>query len=231
MYTYLLINFFTVLIPLALSFEPRVRYWKKWRYLFPALGTVGAVFIVWDAYFVQRGVWGFTPSYLLGVRFFKLPLEELLFFVCIPFSCVFIYEVIRYFDKKSFWARPFRPLCGAGAAAAFVLAVFNPGKIYTLVTFLCLSGVLFYRWRHPRNYMGRFFFMYLISLIPFFAVNGLLTGGIAVIDSRPVVWYSGAENLGIRIGTIPLEDFFYSMLLLLCNVSVYEYLRKKYQPV
>ena len=48
-------------------------------------------------------------------------------------------------------------------------------------------------------------------LIPFFIVNGLLTGSF-IIDE--IVWYNNNHNLGLRIGTIPIEDIFYGFSLL-----------------
>jgi len=50
--------------------------------------------------------------------------------------------------------------------------------------------------------------MWLIHLIPFFAVNGVLT-------ALPIVWYNNSENLNVRLGSVPVEDAFYSLLLLL----------------
>jgi hypothetical protein len=41
--------------------------------------------------------------------------------------------------------------------------------------------------------------------------------------------YNDAQNLGIRIGTIPLEDFFYNMVYMLWMITVYEILRKKHK--
>jgi lycopene cyclase domain-containing protein len=46
-------------------------------------------------------------------------------------------------------------------------------------------------------------------------VNGILTG-LFIDDS--VVWYNNSHTLGMRIGTIPLEDFFYAFLLIVMNI-------------
>ena len=68
--------------------------------------------------------------------------------------------------------------------------------------------------------MGRFYLAYLVSLIPFYIVNGILTG-------IPVVIYNDLQNSGIRIGTIPFEDHFYSLAMILMNVLFFEYFRTK----
>ena len=67
-----------------------------------------------------------------------------------------------------------------------------------------------------------FLLAYLIILIPFLLVNGLLT-------AIPVVLYNDSENLGIRLYTIPVEDIFYGMLLIMMNVVGYERFKAKYQ--
>jgi lycopene cyclase domain-containing protein len=56
-------------------------------------------------------------------------------------------------------------------------------------------------------------------MLPFLMVNGVLTG--SLIDA-PIVWYNDAENLGIRIFTIPVEDVFYGMGLVLLNILLTE---------
>jgi lycopene cyclase domain-containing protein len=100
----------------------------------------------------------------------------------------------------------------------------NIDKWYTSTTFLSLSLFLvclhFMKWD---SFLGRFYFTYLFLLIPFFIVNGILTG--SGID-EPVVWYNNAENLGWRIATIPIEDIFYGMLLIAMNISIFERLQR-----
>jgi lycopene cyclase domain-containing protein len=68
--------------------------------------------------------------------------------------------------------------------------------------------------------MGKFYIAYGVSLIPFYIVNGILT-------AVPIVMYNNAENMNFRVGTIPLEDHFYSMSLILLNLLFFEYFRNK----
>jgi lycopene cyclase domain-containing protein len=70
------------------------------------------------------------------------------------------------------------------------------------------------------NRMDKLVLAFLISLLPMFVVNGFLT-------ALPVVIYNDSQNLGIRLGTIPVEDFAYNAILLAINVSLYEWQVKK----
>ncbi|MFM6952343.1 MAG: lycopene cyclase domain-containing protein [Bacteroidota bacterium] len=39
--------------------------------------------------------------------------------------------------------------------------------------------------------------------------------------------YDNTENLGIRIGTIPFEDFFYNLLYMTWMISLYEWYKMR----
>ena len=96
---------------------------------------------------------------------------------------------------------------------------------YPAVAFVALSVYLLTLWIFGKpTYLGRFYFAFLFILVPFFLVNGILTGT-GLPD--PVVRYNDEENLKIRLGTIPVEDTFYGMLLILMNVSIFEFLQAK----
>lgn len=55
-------------------------------------------------------------------------------------------------------------------------------------------------------------------LIPFFIVNGVLTG--TGIEGN-IVWYNDEQNLGIRLLTIPVEDSAYAFSLILMNLVLF----------
>ncbi len=220
-YTYLIINLLTVVFPVALSFDKRVAFAKSWKYLWPGMAVTGLVFLFWDVLFTIYGVWSFNPQYITGIKFIGLPLEEILFFLTVPFSCVFIYACLNYYIK---WEPAFaltRMISNLLIGASVSLLVFNYTRLYTAVTFgllVVLLVVLVYFLKV--EWLGRFYMAFVVSLIPFYIVNGILT-------AWPVVLYNNAQNMGIRVGTIPFEDHFYSMALLLMNVAFFEYFKTR----
>ena len=90
-YTYLIIDLACVFIPLIASFYPKHPFYKHWLSFFKANIIITILFLIWDYAFTAMGVWGFNSEYLTGIFLGNLPLEEVLFFICIPFCCVFSY--------------------------------------------------------------------------------------------------------------------------------------------
>ena len=224
-YLYLTLDLLTILFPFLFSFYSKANFSKKWKYLWPAILIPGVIFIVWDEFFTRLGVWGFNEAYLSGFYIGSLPLEEVLFFICIPYACVFTYEALNYLISRNHF-RPYqKPISIALIIACSVLGAINMDKWYTWTTFLSLAMYLILlQFMKHEAFLGRFYFAFLFILIPFFIVNGILTG--SGID-EPVVWYNNEENLRVRIATIPVEDVFYGMLLILMNVSIFEWLQHK----
>ena len=79
-------------------------------------------------------------------------------------------------------------------------------RLYTFTTFTVLiTVVLVLEYVVKIGWSTRFYITYAFLLLPFFIVNGMLTGfGL----DQPVVQYNDAENMGIRLITIPCEDVF-----------------------
>ena len=215
---------FTISFPLLASWDKRFKYASKFKYLFPSILITATFFIIWDIIFTKNGVWGFSEIHTSNIYIFYLPVEEWLFFIIIPFSCVFIYESVKYFfilDKYENISRNI--LMGIGIVL-IVASVLNLDRSYTFWNFLFCGSFLIYSSYKKRGYHANFVVSYLFHLIPFLIVNGILTDGNFDFNfsTDPVVWYNNEENLFIRFITIPIEDFFYSMLLLLMNVTFYE---------
>ena len=219
---YLYLDILVIAFPLLLSFDKKVAYFKTWKYLFPAILIIGAFFVLWDMQFTRMNIWSFNEKYLLGIYMYNLPIEEVLFFIVVPFSCVFIYEVLKAYFPKDIFAPYVSKLNIAFLLLFALFGIIHWDKIYTL--FQCLLLVIMlvlHIWVFKATYMGRFYATFFISLIPFMIMNGYLT-------SLPIVIYNNAFNSGIRISTIPLEDSFYCFLLLLMNISLVEYLKRKF---
>ena len=219
---YLLVNFFTISIPLLFSFHPRIRFYKYWPVFFVAATIVAVPFLVWDGLFTRAGIWGFNDRYVNGIYLFNLPLEEVLFFICIPFSCVFTYFCLDRFFRLSWDPRIERIFCLLFSFLLLWGGIAFWGKSYTALTFLSLGMLcLLLRFVLRIDWFGKAVSVYGILLLPFLIVNGILTGtGI----EEPVVWYDDSENLGLRIFTIPVEDAFYGFELVLLNIMVFKLL-------
>lgn len=193
--------------------------------MLPGILITAIPFIIWDVIFTAVGVWGFNPEYITGIFFFNLPIEEILFFFCIPYACLFTYFALNQLIEKDHLF-PHQELISS--LLIFFLLIFGGyymNNLYTGVTFM-LTGLFlaFIMLKLRTRFMGRFYFAFIFILIPFFIVNGILTG--SFID-EPVVWYNNKENLGIRLGTIPLEDVFYGMLMVLVPVTLAETLEER----
>ena len=221
-YTYFLILTASVLGPIALSFDKKLEFYKNWKYLFIAMLIPATIYICWDIYFTSIGIWHFNETYITGIKFINIPLEELLFFFIIPYCCVFIYACIRcYFPrlKKNKQADIFLKML---AICLLIIGIINVDKYYTALTFILtasfIMGLYFFRNYFKSFDAISFLISFFISLIPFLIVNGFLT-------AIPVVLYNEAENLNIKIFTIPVEDVFYGMLLILMNIVIYEKLK------
>lgn len=220
-YTYLAINFFTVLVPFLCSFEQRINFVSKWKFFMPACFISGLAFCIWDYYATLTGVWSFNEKYIVGYKIFGLPVEEIMFFFTVPYSCMFIYLNMDALGRR-YKNLPNLKLPYIVLSVLFLVAsLFFMEKAYTFTVLLfaglslILLGSLF-----NGSKLVYFGAAYIISLLPMFIVNGILT-------ALPVVIYNDMETWGYRIGTIPAEDFIYSLALLALNVSLFELFKQR----
>ncbi len=225
---YLALNLITLFFPLVLSFNRLGHFYKRFKSAFIAIGISGIIFIVWDIIFTVNGIWGFNDTYLIGVNIFHLPIEEWLFFLCIPYACLFLYDQLVILKIKNVLKPIERYLNLFMVVIALAYLFLGFGAVYTTTISILVLGLLYFLYTVKPANIGIFYLTYFIILIPFALINGILTGA---KTEEPVVWYNNAENLGIRVGTIPIEDFLYYFLLFGMCYLIFEQTKKATKKV
>jgi lycopene cyclase domain-containing protein len=95
-FAYLGVLLFVVLGSGWLEIVLRTNVLRRWRRLLLSLAPVLALFLVWDAYAIAAGHWDFDPERTTGVIVVAgIPLEEVLFFLVVPFASVLTLEAVR----------------------------------------------------------------------------------------------------------------------------------------
>ena len=223
-YYYLGLMLLSISYPLLRSFENRLRFYKNWKQLGISILCMMLIFITWDIVFTQLSIWSFTDKYILGIKLMHLPIEEWMFFVFVPYACVFIHEVLLYFFPLK---HPISLIKKINILLAFILltvGIFFFDKTYTCVCFISCGGFLLFFQRNSDLFLTSVYRTYIVSLIPFFIVNGILTGS---ITNEPIVKYYDSHITTVRILTIPIEDFIYCFLMLGLTIWIFESLKHK----
>lgn len=225
-YLYLFLNLGSVIFPFLFSFHPKMQFYKKLPAFLLSISIVAVVFLVWDEFFTEIGVWGFNTEYLLGIFLGSLPLEEVMFFFCIPFASLFInYSLAYFFPKLLLPSKTVKVISVSVFALVLVTVIFNFPAWYTSVNGSLFLVVMSWALINKNNHLNRFYISFIFILIPFFIVNGILTG--SFIPDQ-VVWYNNEENLGIRLGTIPVEDIFYAFNMLYPVLPLTSFFERKF---
>lgn len=215
-YEYLIFNLLIITGPLLVFF------WKKKGIVKPAIGPLffgvfltAIIFIVWDQLVVNY-FWFFNSQYITGIFLLNLPIEEILFFITVPFSCLLLW--VNY--KRRFADRtlkyPLVYLWSVLAGASILFLVY--GKIYSAsVLFVFLIVVALDLILKTKLFYRKLFliFIFLITNILTFIFNLYLT-------ARPIVIYSEALKTNFNIISIPVEDFIFGMALIALNIILYE---------
>nr|WP_319400261.1 lycopene cyclase domain-containing protein [uncultured Carboxylicivirga sp.] len=220
-FTYLIIDLGCIFIPFIASFYSKKPFYKELKFFIPANIFVGLLFVVWDHFFTKAGVWGFNSDYLTGLFIGALPIEEILFFFCIPYACVFTWFAIQYLFDRKILENSQSVISALLGVVLLLIGIASYERLYTFITFLSTGIYLLMIFLLKINIS--WIYVSFVAIVPFFLVsNGLLTG--TWLDA-PIVWYNNAENLGIRVGSIPIEDAVYGFLLIMMNINLYQYLK------
>lgn len=219
-FEYLILNIVIIAGPLIFGSMRRFYFIDRWPYALFSIIIAAIPFLIWDG-LVTGKHWMFNEAYTLDFRLAGLPLEEWLFFITVPFACLFSWEMILKFLPNV--------LISAGRIVRYVsflfpvagLIFFYYGKEYSgLVMFFLGLAVYLDKVLETGLVYQKSFYFYLLMISGFTLVfNGYLT-------ARPVVLYGEAYQVGLRVFTIPIEDFGFGIsLLFLCTV-IYESFKK-----
>jgi len=199
---------FIIILSLTISYA----VYSKMK--FPSLHTAQKVapvlifFVIWD-FLVTGTWWHFNPDYVTSLTYIpqlRLPLEEILFFITVPFAILTLVENMLskdWFLKQLSNTQYLTSIIGAVKlvlGVLLILSVFNTWW-YT-ATVLLLLIVLDYNMLKKRSFFLGFVFTLGATLI----FNYYLT-------SIPIVLYNDMYKSSILIGTIPIEDFGYAVIL------------------
>jgi len=215
MSAYLLIDIWIIIGPLLLSLNPRFRFDHHLKPLLFSIAVVGAIFIAWDSLVTWRGDWSFNTGFVYPIRCLNLPLEELLFFMVVPFSCLFLYRGLQKY-------LPPKPI-SYPTTYNYLLALFFIGlawiwqaRVYTALVMLAV-GLLFI--------LQATYFKKTFEQLSYWIWLGMVTGLFLIFNyyltAGPIVIYNPEAILNLRLLTIPIEDLFYNYLLLTLYLDFY----------
>ena len=221
MSTYLLINILIIFFPLILSFDKNLKFYKKVPFVLQSIAFISTAYIVWDVIATKRGDWAFNPEHLLGIDILGLPLEEILFFITVPYSCIFIYETALFYLKEKKFDFNYKMFLIPAILMIILGTIFyNQNYTFTVSIFtgaFFIGAIIF-----NESLLGsrNFWITMLISFLPFLIINYFLT-------SIPVVTYNETAFSGKRFITIPYEDFLYSFSMISLWILFYELAKGK----
>jgi len=222
MISYLLLDFFIIIFPLLFSFKWKFKYYTYFKPLFASIFIVGTGYILWDILVTSRGDWWFDHRYVMDFDIFGLPIEEILFFITVPYACIFIYENLVFFVKDKHRSIPRIFFVTLGVVFVIVGIIFAHQEYTILSMFSCALFFFLSSAFAVGMLRSRLFWMYIVlSFIPFLIFNYLLTSTIIVHYNPLAIW-------GIRITTIPLEDFFYNFSMLSFYLMVYLFFKRRW---
>lgn len=213
---YLLFNFAIAGSAYVMQLHSKLLSKLNKKKLLLAYLLVSLPFVIWDAWAVSKGHWGFNPQYILGIYIGNLALEEVLFFITVPLVMLLVYQVVlQEFPDRSLNKVLSRMVVGALGLQGLFWVVNWPSSGYTVAVGLASVVVAVLMLVEDNIIHKQSFWVFQgLSFALFIAANSVLT-------SLPIIIYGESEIIGTRIGTIPIEDFLYKFALINSFITVY----------
>ncbi|KIO76633.1 hypothetical protein TH53_13870 [Pedobacter lusitanus] len=222
-YTYLLINLVLLLLPVLLFSIRQLNFTNNSKFIVLALLITVFAFSIPTEFLTQFKVIVFNPPFLSGMTLWQLPIEELLLSFILPLCGLAVYLFLNYRYPDNNPDKYSLAFSNIMLGICIAMLYFGHKKLYTLYTFsILLLFILYIEYVNKIRFMYRFYRAFLVTLIPFYVVYGLLT-------NLPVLQYTSSETLNFSQFNIPFEAPFYFMGMLLLSVYLFEFFKLRSQ--
>jgi len=221
-FEYLIFNALILIGPLLSAFFYKHAVIPKLKPALKSIFLVAIVFIIWD-HFVTDVFWKFNNNFITGIRIGRLPIEEIMFFISVPFACLFLWVNYQLrFDRQKMISSPryikyFMVLIFFLSGYFIYIKTYYTGSVFIIFFLTVLLDMII----KTRLFIKEIFWKFsgIVLMLTFFW-NLYLT-------ARPVVIYNPAYKTGINLITIPVEDFLYGLVMVSLILIIYQFLTDK----
>lgn len=218
-YIYLLINLALLLLPVLLFSIRQLNFTDNSKFIILAVLISVFAFSIPTEFMTQLKVIVFNPPYLSGMTLWQLPVEELLLLFLLPLTGIAVYLFLNHRFPDNGPEKYSLAFSNIMLGVCIAMLYFGHQKLYTLFTFSILFVfILYIEYVNSIRFMYRFYRAFLVTLIPFYIVYGVLA-------NLPVLQYNSAETLNFNQFNIPFETPFYFMGMLLLSVYLFEFFK------
>ncbi len=213
-FAYLIFNLVVLIGPLSAIVFYRPIILPVWPALFFSLFIAAVIFIILDQWATGR-FWYFNRKYLTGLFIGKLPVEEWLFFITVPFACFLLWVNLQPLlpdaSVNFFWLVGFL-FC----LSILALISLKKHRTYAAAVIIGFFTVIILDMLAGANLIVRqrfWIFMIIVNLLTLI-FNAYLV-------NQPIVRYFKQPKTGWQILNIPAEDFLYGTCLIYSNLFLY----------
>lgn len=183
-----------------------------------AILTVSLPYLFWD-WVVTNRWWQFNPRFILNLMVGPLPVEEILFFAIVPWSCLVIWVNLRSYFVESV-NFPIEEgvffLSLLLASTSFIYSWWYTLTISILLIIFSIVSKVNSHWMRQKNSLLFLLLCFVLTII----FNGYLT-------ARPIVIYEPSVKSNLNLLTIPSEDIVYGLVLVGLTAQFYDFYTKR----
>lgn len=218
-FTYLLLALRIILVPILILCVKKTNFSHTIKFAIPAVLITAAIFSIPTTLLVLSGAWSFNEEYITGIYLWKMPIEEIIFYIAILLAGIGIYAALNESFPNNALDKFSLSVSNVILGVCVAMLFFTYTKWYSATTFGILFVLLiFIEYIGKIRFMYRFYRAFLVFLVLFYICQ-------LMVAQLPIITYSDTFNL--KIGNIPFESQFYFMGMLLMSIYLFEWFKGK----